>query len=298
MATILTITANPLLDHLADAAITAGEVHRVERLAAVAGGKGLNVARVLAAHGHRAIAVFFAGGRHGETLTELVASDGLEPVPVPTAASTRIGFLAVDPDTGSTTSLMEQGFRVTARENGALLSALRRRLAEADLVIASGSVPDPACAALWRMVCDLCAHAGKPCWLDSYGPAMDAALAGPNPPALVKPNRQEYGRGGRRWAAPAELHLSDGAGAVKVRSPQARLVAVPPRIKERNPIGSGDCYVAGLAHARLSGWPLERQVAWAAAAGAANAARADVARIGPADIAPLVDQVRIESEDR
>jgi tagatose 6-phosphate kinase len=293
---ILTVTANPLLDHVCSAAITPGDHHRVDRFSMVAGGKGLNVSRVLAAHGHAVQAVFFAGGRSGDSLTELVASDGVDPVPVATAAATRIGFLAVNAYGRPPTAVLEPGFAVSRREIGALLAQVRSRIAGADLVICAGSVSHADAEGLWRMVCDACAHAGVPCWVDSYGPAMDACLTGANPPVLAKPNRQEYGRGGRRWAAPAELHRTDGAGQVVVRTPTARIVATPPRIDAVNPVGSGDCYVAALAHARLAGWNLERQVAYAVAAGAANAARADVARIGPRDIAALSDQVQIASD--
>jgi fructose-1-phosphate kinase PfkB-like protein len=61
----------------------------------------------------------------------------------------------------------------------------------------------------------------------------------------------------------------------------------------RNPVGSGDCYLAALAHARLTGMALTDQLRYAAAAGAANAARIDIARIAPADIRALVDDVQI-----
>src|SRR5882724_11493393 len=97
MATILTITANTLLDHVAETPLKERAVNRVPRLETMAAGKGLNVARVLARHGHRAIAAGFAGGATGEQLRELVAADGVEPAFVATAARTRIGFIAVLP---------------------------------------------------------------------------------------------------------------------------------------------------------------------------------------------------------
>jgi fructose-1-phosphate kinase PfkB-like protein len=62
---------------------------------------------------------------------------------------------------------------------------------------------------------------------------------------------------------------------------------------EVNGIGSGDCWLAGYAHGRLSGWDIPRSLAWAAAAGAANAARAEVARIGPEDVKPLIERVQV-----
>jgi len=294
MATVLTLTANPLLDHLAEATVVAGAVNRTSRFVTVAGGKGLNVGRVLVRHGHRVLAAGFAGGEPGRQLATLAAADGLEPVFTTTAARTRLGFLAVHP-AGGTTSLMEGGATVEPAEAAALVEQVRSLLAGVALVVMSGSVPDATCTALYRQVLDACARVGVPCWVDAYGPAMDAALAGANPPLLAKPNAQEYAGDHRRWLACRELHLTDGSQGVRVRHPEGRYRVLPPPVIEVNPIGCGDTYVAALAHARLTGLPLIEQLRYAAAAGAANAARADVAQVGPADIAPLLDGVRIEA---
>lgn len=295
MPTILTVTANPLLDHLADVAVTAGTVHRVERFQAVAGGKGLNVARVLTRHGHRVLAAGFLGGISGEQIAQLTLADGVEPCFTPIAAATRIGFLLTDSAAGGTTSVMERGPEISVAEVGALIATVRARLAEVDLVIISGGVPSATCDDLYRLLLEACHQAGKTCWVDGYGQAMDTALAGPHPPALVKPNRDEYGDDGRKWVRAQEIHLSDGAGELSVLTPVGRFRVTPPRIIELNPIGSGDCYVAGLAHARLSGFSMREQLRYAAAAGAMNAGRRDVARIGPDDIAKLCDLVQVEA---
>jgi fructose-1-phosphate kinase PfkB-like protein len=119
---------------------------------------------------------------------------------------------------------------------------------------------------------------------------MDEALAGAHPPALAKPNRDEYGDEGRRWLSVPELHLTAGAGEVHVRHPGGRWRVAPPPVRELNPIGSGDCYLAALAHARLAKWPLADQLAFAAAAGAANAEQGGVARIGLREIEALRDR--------
>jgi fructose-1-phosphate kinase PfkB-like protein len=294
MARILTLTANPLLDHLASAFITPGAVNRVERFVPVAGGKGLNMGRVLARHGHQVIATGFAGGATGAGLIDLIAADGMEPAFVTTAARTRIGFLASDPERGTTTAALENGFLVTPSELGMLLQRLRALLSGIDLVLVGGSVPDATCTSLYRQVLDLCTAAHVPCWVDAYGEAMDEALAGAHPPVLVKPNRQEYGRG-RKWLPSQELHLTDGGAEIRVRHPSGRFRVIPPKVTESNPIGSGDCYLAGLAHARLTGMSYEQQLRYAAAAGAANAARGDVARISPAEIQALTTAVDISS---
>jgi fructose-1-phosphate kinase PfkB-like protein len=293
MPTILTITPNPLLDYIAVGSVVSGKVSRVGAFEPVAGGKGINVARVLARHGHRVIASGFAGCGQGGLLTDLVKTDGITAAFVPVAARARIGFQVVDAARSRSTAVLESGFAVTAAESAALLRRIRDFLAMTDLVLVGGSVPCVACTDLIRQICDLCYRADRPCWVDAYGPAMDEALAGPHPPQLAKPNRQEYGTG-RAWLACEELHLTDGARPVTVRSPLGRFRVTAPRIREVNPVGSGDCYLAALAHARLSGWPMEDQLAYATAAGAVNAQRSEVARLGPDDIRPLMRKVTVE----
>ncbi|MBA2479055.1 MAG: hypothetical protein H0V44_00195 [Planctomycetes bacterium] len=295
MATILTITANTLLDHVADVKLAPGTVNRVVRIASVAGGKGLNMGRVLARHGHRVIAAGFAGGASGAQLADLIAADDLEPELVPTAARTRIGFMAVDGERGGATSVLESGFTVTASEIGALVQRVRTLLPQVDLVLIGGSVPDPACRGLYRTLLDVCHHADKSCWVDAYGPAMDEALDGVHPPGLAKPNKAEYGERSAhiRWQTCPELHLTDGGKEIRVRHPKGRWRVTPPTIREVNPIGSGDCYLAALAHARLSGLPMIDQLRYAAGAGAANAIRADVAQISPSDIATYAERVQV-----
>lgn len=294
MATILTLTPNPLLDFLATGSVTPGKVARVTTFAPIAGGKGLNMARVLARHGHRVLATGFAGTGHGTLLHDLVAADGVEPLFTPVAAPARIGFQVVEATRSRTTAVLASGFPVTASEITALLRHLRDLLPQADLVLVGGSVPAPSCLNLLRQVCDACARTTTPCWVDAYGPAMDAALAGAHPPDLVKPNRQEYGDG-RAWLTCRELHRTDGPRPTTIRTPAGSYRVTAPRVAEINPLGSGDCYLAALAHARLSGWDPAEQFAYAAAAGAANARRGDVACIGPDDIRELLASSRVEN---
>ncbi|MFG2194638.1 1-phosphofructokinase family hexose kinase [Streptomyces sp. NPDC048639] len=88
---ILTVTLNAALDityrvpHLRAAAS-----HRVTDVSERPGGKGLNVARVLASLGHCAVVTGFVGGRTGEKLRELLAADAtVEPPMDPSADSVR-----------------------------------------------------------------------------------------------------------------------------------------------------------------------------------------------------------------
>ncbi|TVR44449.1 MAG: hypothetical protein EA402_07170 [Planctomycetota bacterium] len=293
MARILTITANPLLDFLSSQALVPGKVTRCPALSPMAAGKGINVARVLQRHGHQTCACFFAGSHTGAMLSEAVAADGIPTLAIPTRARLRIGLISAANENQAQGSLLEDGFAVEEDEAQALLDAVNGRIADQDLVIISGSVPDPRLQQLYAKIAAECQNQQVTCWIDSYGAVMDAALDSPHPPSLSKPNREEYAMGSQ-WANVEELHITDGGKGTTIRRPEASYQLSPPPVQEINPVGSGDCYLAGLAHARLSGWELSDQFRYAAACGAANAARWDVAQIAPGPaIDVLLPQVRI-----
>ncbi|MYZ37746.1 PfkB family carbohydrate kinase, partial [Streptomyces sp. MnatMP-M17] len=75
---ILTVTLNTALDiTYRTSALVPHTTHRVSEVIERPGGKGLNVARVLAALGHETVVTGFAGGRTGDVLRELLAHPAL-----------------------------------------------------------------------------------------------------------------------------------------------------------------------------------------------------------------------------
>jgi fructose-1-phosphate kinase PfkB-like protein len=292
MATVTVVTGNPLLDHLAAVDLQAGRINRCDGFQVVAGGKGLNVGRVLVRHGHRVNACGFAGGNSGEQFRAIVAAEGQQVHLTETAAPLRVGFLARTCADAGPTGLLQNGFLITEAECQACLKQVGHLLPNSDLVICSGSVAHPTADGLYASICSICAEAGVPCWVDSYGAPMRVALAGPHPPVLVKPNRQELDQDSA-WDRAAELHISDGAAALEIRTPSGRWQVQPPPVPTVNPVGSGDSYVAALAHARLSGMASSAQWSYAAAAGALNASRMSVADFSPQELPPLAETVLV-----
>ena len=289
---ILTISPNPLLNLLAPCALNTGKSTRIPAFTVSAEGKGVNVAKVLVRHGYEAMTAFFSGGHSGAWFADLLLQQGVKSVIVPVKAPMRLGFLAPgDP----ATAMLEDGFAVTAAEVETFFRMLDDLLPQVGMVIASGAVPDRSMLDFYPRLVERCHRACVPCWCDTYGAPMAALLASGLSIDLAKPNRQEFASASG-WERIAELHLTDGAAGVSIqRYGQETHRLTPPLVQEVNATGSGDSYVAGLAHARLQGWPFERQLAYAAACGAANARTLAVAEIDPAEALALMDQATIQT---
>lgn len=291
---VLAISPNPLLNLVHAGDYTPGAVNRVGPMSMLAEGKGANVARTLSRFGHRVVLAGFAGGHSGSWLADLVRAEGVHEVFTRTASPLRVGFMASGRESDHPTTVFPNGFTVTAEECHSLLATVAAHLDQVRLVIAAGTVPDPIANDLYRDLLALCAQHRVPCWMDAHGACMTQALNGPVVPALAKPNRQEWAKS-TGWERVDELHISDGANPVEViHRREGRFRVIPPLIRQINPIGSGDCYVCGLAHGWLTGQPWQERLRLAAAAGAANALRQDVAMIPLDEVLALVEQVRVE----
>lgn len=257
---ILTVTPNPALDltyHVDALAI--GESHRVDAARSRAGGKGLNVARVLHQTGHATLALAPIGGSTGrEFEAELVAS-GVPHTIVPVTAKTRRSIAIVDDAGGETTILNEQGDALETVEWESVLRWCATLADDADCVVGSGSLPPGAPSDFYARLVRLARDRGLPSIVDATGPALiEAARAGAS---ILKPNRQELveSTGEHDPIAGARLLLTMGAGQVLVSLGAEGMISVTadaaaPVLRARlatalrgNPTGAGDAAVAAAA---------------------------------------------------
>jgi tagatose 6-phosphate kinase len=268
---ILTVTPNTALDvtYTVDGLRPDG-VHRVREVRSRAGGKGINVARVLHALGVDVRAVATAGGATGSAVAADLGAAGLPVELVPIAGETRRTTTVLGDD-GSVTLLNEPGPALSGAEWRLLADAVRRRAPE--VLVCSGSlppgVPPDAYASLLTGTSVL----------DTSGTALLAGLAAR--PAVVKPNAEELREVtglADPVAAAGELRRA-GAGAVVVSLGADGLLAVtgsgtwhatPSTVLSGNSTGAGDAVVAALALglSRREPWPdiLRRAVALSGAA--------------------------------
>ncbi|HEV2863223.1 MAG TPA: 1-phosphofructokinase family hexose kinase [Pyrinomonadaceae bacterium] len=286
---IICVSANPAIDRrLRLDRLGVGAVNRASSVSPMPGGKAAHVAMAAAALGERVMWVGFLGGASGEDCERGLTGLGIPVAVVKTAAETRTNMEIVEAD-GTVTEILEPGGAVTERDVERMLSLCRDVFVEhrgAAQVALSGSLP-PGCPDDFYAQLTRLAHAQR-CrvLLDASGEALRAGLRGS--PDLVKPNREEaealtgFRLVGARSAAEAARALFDaGAGGVAISlgadgmfwqesSGAAPLVARPPRVEARSPVGCGDAALAGFAVARRRGLTGHEFVRFAAACGTAN----------------------------
>ncbi|MFD3806070.1 1-phosphofructokinase family hexose kinase [Streptomyces sp. NPDC058611] len=284
---ILTVTLNTALDVTYRVPrLLPHASHRVSDVAERPGGKGLNVARVLAALGHEVTATGFAGGRTGAVVRDLLAhSPGVTDALVPCAGTTRRTVAVVDAASGDTTQFNEPGPLITAPEWSAFLTRYDALLAGAEAVALCGSLPPGVPVGAYAVLVRTARAAGVPVLLDTGGEALRRGVAAR--PEVIKPNAAELAeltgsrdplpatRDARRRGAHAVV-TSLGPGGLLAATPDGTWQAAPPRPLAGNPTGAGDSAVAGLLSALTQGldWPtrLTRAVALSAATVLAPAA--------------------------
>lgn len=278
---ILTVTPNPALDVTYRVpALEHAAIHRVDRGAVRAGGKGVNVARVLAEQGEATLALVPVGGTAGDTLVADLEASSVPCRAVHVGGTTRTTITIVDG--GGATALHERGEPFDDGDLARLRAAVHELLPSASVVVVSGSAP-PVRSVVPAAQHDVAAGivrsahaAGVPAIVDAQGDALlAAAAAGAD---VVKPNRAELveATGIADPLAGARALQAMGAGIVVVSLGGDGMLLVGTEVVrarlaaplEGNPTGAGDAAVAALA--TTHGEPLEamarRAVAWSAAA--------------------------------
>lgn len=285
---ILTVTMNPAIDtayHLDRLAID--DVNRVAPKK-TAGGKGLNVSRVLLQLGDDVLATGLLGGHMGAYMGDLMDADGIAHDFTPIAGETRVCISILHE--GNQTELLESGPEVSADELAAFLARFGELVVKADCVTISGSLPKGVPADCYAGMVATASAAGVPVLLDTSGASLDAALAADAKPALVKPNLteindllgtvftpddlpslQETLSSDERFAGIPWVVVSMGAaGSVAFHEGRAYRATSTP-IEAVNATGSGDSTIAGFAHAVAAGMGPEDVLRYGNACGKLNA---------------------------
>ncbi|MGW0755085.1 1-phosphofructokinase family hexose kinase [Streptomyces sp. NPDC002814] len=278
---ILTVTLNTALDITYRVrALRPHTSHRVTEVTERPGGKGLNVAHVLAALGHEVTITGFAGGATGRVVQDqLTTTAGLVDALVPISGPTRRTIAVVDEQTGDTTQLNEPGPVITPAEWSAFQGAYEDLLPSASAVALCGSLPPGVPVGAYAGLIRDARAAGVPVLLDTSGEPLRRGVAAR--PDIIKPNTDELAeltgshepfratQDARRRGAHAVVASLGPEGLLAV-TPEGRWRAAPPTPVHGNPTGAGDSAVAGLLSGLVEHLPWPARLARAIALSAAT----------------------------
>lgn len=300
---IYTITLNPSIDYVMFTEnFNLGGLNRAKTTYKFAGGKGINVSRVLNTHGIQSTALGYVGGFAGQFIETELNQVGIE-----------TKFIQVDDDTrinvklkGDTeTEINAPGPQISAANRAALLSQIKN-LTSDDLVVLSGSIPSSMDQLIYKEIAEICEQNQISFIVDAEKALLQSVF--PYQPELIKPNKVEleemFGESlnsdDEMIAIAHQLQAQGvknvmislgGEGALLITK-EAVYKATVPNGKVVNTVGSGDSTVAGFIAGSSQGLDIEMCFRLAVASGTATAFTEDLAT--KTQIDEIVPQIKIE----
>ena len=314
---VVTLTLNPALDLTVRAdRWQRGEVNAGQDLHQTAGGKGVNVASILADWSRTGpgetlsvTATGLLGQDNAAPFEALLRDKGVTDAFVRVPGATRVGIKLVDGAAQETTDINLPGLSATPDTLTQLGAVLTRLGADADVVVLAGSLPPGVPADHYATLTAGLRRAGVFVALDTSGPALNAALAAPVLPDLIKPNIHELESAlGRRLQGDAEIlaaartllergarivAVSQGERGALIVTDAGAVFARPPRVTVVSTVGAGDAMVAGLVSAHLSGLSPEDAARRATSFSAGSITRLGPHLPDPAALVALAAQVEV-----
>ena len=306
---ILTVTLNPSVDisyKLDQFQLDA--VNRVANVSKTAGGKGLNVTRVLHQLGEDVAATGFLGGHLGNFIREKVTNLDVADHFVRTADDTR-NCIAVIHE-GNQTEILESGPEITTKEAAAFIEQFSSSIQRVDFVTISGSLPKGLGANFYSELLEIAAHENTPVLLDTSGKSLRLSLLSEHKPFLIKPNMEELA-GLFEWEIIDENQLIKaldeplfenvpwvvvtlGAEGALIKHENEIYRAKIPSVKVINPVGSGDSVIAGFAAGLSHQLDKEDLIKYGLAMGVLNAMEEETGSINPQNIDWCIEQISVE----
>jgi 6-phosphofructokinase 2 len=313
MGLIYTITLNPALDRtLLIDEMREDVPNRIIREESYAGGKGIDVSKVLTALGAENRALGFIAGFAGRQLEAQLVRDGTGCGFIPVSGETRINVIVHEIGTGRQIIFNSVGPKVKPFELIEIVDVVKR-VEEPEFVSIGGSLPPGAHPEIYRKIIETSRLRGAKVVLDVDREALSVGIRGK--PDIIKPNIHELSHlSGRKLEKRGEILEAarkinrKGVGTVLVSmGPKGILLvsegkayqAVPPKVEVVNTIGAGDSSVAGFIYGLSKGFDLKESLIWATAAGTATTLRRGTALARREDVEKIVPQVEVKtiSED-
>ncbi len=307
---VLTVTLNPAVDEVLQIKkCVSPRGFFVERRLQSAGGKGINVSRVLTRLGTPTLATGLLGGPTGEFIIRELDHEGVKNDFVESAVPARINLTILFAQPHKMTRCVEDGLPVSYLDIQRFKKKFKILLKKCSWVVFAGRIPRDAGERLYANLIYIAQREGVRTFLDSQGRALAAGLKAK--PMYIKPNLQEAqqflrqqlnSKGKLKEAVRCFLCLGvqnvfitlGSRGAVGSDGRQLWL-ARPPRVQCVNPVGGGDAFIGGFISAFERNKDFWQALKSAVAAGTANALSLQPGTVAKNIVHKIAAKVRIEA---
>ncbi|WP_164217780.1 hexose kinase [Virgibacillus sp. YIM 98842] len=306
---ILTITLNPSVDisYKMDK-LSLDTVNRVADVSKTAGGKGLNVSRVIRQLGEDVAATGFLGGSLGDFIRRSIADQGIHDYFIDVKGDTR-NCIAVIHE-GQQTEILEAGPVIDENEAGKFIEKFSADVQKVDYITISGSLPKGLDNNYYARLVEIANQYNTPVLLDTKGELLEYTLQNENKPFLIKPNHEELGdlleenvtndaqiisalQSEKFSGIPWVVVTAGSAGAFVRFDNNVYRVSIP-KVEAVNPVGSGDAVIAGFAVGLSRGLESKELIQFGLSMGVLNAMEAKTGSVNPERVNWCMDRISVE----
>ncbi len=306
---IMTVTLNASIDkaYQMKSAIEYGKVMRVGKCRNSAGGKGLNVARIVRLCKSDVMATGMIGGFNGAYLESLLDEDNVSHSFYHIKGETRSCINILDEAYGST-ELLEPGCEVSKEECDDFMQNFFPKIIEKSSIITmSGSVPNGIPKDIYAAMIRIAEAKGHQVILDTSGELLKHGIEAK--PTMVKPNKEELEALYQKEISTiddviecatkiyksgiAYVVVSLGGDGALLVCEDGVLQAKPPKLSVVNTVGCGDSMVGAFAVALEKKLSPQETLKYAVAVASANACTKETGSFDPDTSKRILEQVEV-----
>ena len=306
---IITVTLTPALDKtVVLPGFAVNQVNRIESLRLDAGGKGINVSKVLRSLGTDSLATGILGGGTGRYIENSLREAGIACDFVHVEQETRTNLKVIDPQNHTNTDINEPGAPVGPEVLEEVLGKVLAAAHPGDIAVLAGKAPAGTPDTVFADWIARLKAAGVSVYLDADAGLLIQGVRAL--PALIKPNDAELSRlTGRKFSDIGEMAgaarelVSQGIGTVVVSlggdgalfiTADQALRGYGLHVPVRSTVGAGDSMMAAMAHGAARGMEFAHTCALAMAVSAAAVTMPGTQAADRETVNELLKQVTME----
>ena len=284
---VYTVTLNPSLDYTMELdGLEKGILNRADSARITAGGKGINVSRILTRLDVDNLILGFAAGFTGDEIERSLNAEGCESEFIRLEKGiSRINVKVCSKEVNGVTEINAPGPEIPVKALEKLDVQLDR-LKEGDYLVLAGAIPEGLPEFSYRMIINKMNSKGIRTVVDASGNSLLSTLE--FAPFLIKPNRQELGElfstknitpeSAEKYAlelrakgAENVLVSLDREGALLATENDEIIYQAAPERTVVNPVGAGDSMLAGFLWGLIETGDYREALKCGVAAGSASA---------------------------